>query len=57
MALAIQHRGQDDAGVKRLLELVTVPDIPQRCAAVADNYFSLDEGVARYQSIYARLDR
>ena len=42
-------------GVERLLELVTVPDIPQRCNAVAEQYFSLESGVAKYADIYARL--
>jgi glycosyltransferase involved in cell wall biosynthesis len=42
-------------GVERLLELVTTSDIPQGCAAVADKYFSLESGVAKYAAIYARL--
>ena len=44
-------------GVERLLDLVAHPDVPRRCAAVAERYFSLESGVARYQSIYAQLDR
>ena len=39
-------------GVERLLDLVANPDIPLRCAAVAERYFSLDEGVRAYDAIY-----
>jgi glycosyltransferase involved in cell wall biosynthesis len=42
-------------GVERLLELVANADIPQRCNAVAERYFSLESGVAKYADLYARL--
>ena len=42
-------------GVQRLLELVADPYVRGRCVAAAQKHFSLDEGVARYRSIYGRL--
>ncbi|RDE51171.1 MAG: glycosyltransferase [Candidatus Accumulibacter meliphilus] len=42
-------------GVERLVDLVANPHVPQRCAAVAEQFFSLESGVARYQRIYGRL--
>ena len=43
-------------GLEQLIELVSEPDIQSRCVAAAQRHFSLDEGVARYRSIYAALD-
>lgn len=45
-----------DAGLSRLLALVQEPDIRERCVAAAHRHFSLDEGVARYRTIYALMD-
>ena len=42
-------------GVQRLLELVKDPYTRGRCVDAAQKHFSLDEGVARYRSIYVRL--
>ena len=42
-------------GVERLLGLVTAPDMSQRCAGVAEQYFSLESGVAKYADIYVLL--
>ena len=43
-------------GLERLIELTRQPDIQARCVAAAQRHFSLDEGVARYRSIYHALD-
>lgn len=43
-------------GLEELIELTRQPDIQARCAAAAQRHFSLDEGVARYRSIYRALD-
>ena len=42
-------------GLRRLLELATDPCTTDRCVAAAQKLFSLDEGVARYCSIYEQL--
>lgn len=42
-------------GLERLIELTTQPDIQTRCAAAAQRHFSLEEGVTRYQQVYASL--
>ncbi len=42
-------------GLVRLLQLVDEPGTRARCVYAAQQYFSLDEGVARYQSIYKSL--
>jgi glycosyltransferase involved in cell wall biosynthesis len=42
-------------GLVRLLNLVDEPETRSRCVSAANQYFSLDEGVARYQSIYNSL--
>lgn len=44
-------------GLQRLLELLQEPDIADRCVATAQQHFSLDEGVARYRSVYASLEQ
>jgi len=45
-----------NVGLHRLLGLVADPAMRDRCVAAARRHFSLDEGVARYRSIYERLD-
>lgn len=42
-------------GLERLLQLVDNPGTRARCVAAAQRHFSLDEGVARYRSIYNLL--
>jgi glycosyltransferase involved in cell wall biosynthesis len=42
-------------GLQQLLELAQDPATRARCVAAAKKHFSLDEGVARYQSIYERI--
>jgi glycosyltransferase involved in cell wall biosynthesis len=42
--------------VAQLLALAADPTVSDRCVAAARKHFSLDEGVARYQSIYERLE-
>ena len=42
--------------LKRLLQLKHTDGIKERCREVALRYFSLDEGVRRYASIYKQLD-
>ena len=42
-------------GLRRLLELVADPYTTGRCVAAAQKLFSLDEGVARYCSVYEQL--
>lgn len=44
-----------DEGIRRLLGLVEEPEISTRCVASARRHFSLDEGVARYRSVYSSL--
>lgn len=43
-------------GIDRLFALMRQPDIAERCVATAQRHFSLNEGVARYQAIYADID-
>lgn len=42
-------------GVQKLLQLVADVDVQSHCIAVANKYFSLDQGVKAYDSIYLRL--
>lgn len=42
-------------GLKALLQVVADPAALARCVASAQKHFSLDEGVARYRSIYEQL--
>jgi glycosyltransferase involved in cell wall biosynthesis len=44
-----------EIGLTRLMELVLDPDIRRRCTAAAHKYFSLDDGVERYESVYQQL--
>jgi glycosyltransferase involved in cell wall biosynthesis len=43
------------AGLRRLIQLTSEPGIQQRCRDAAGELFSLDRGVAEYDSIYRRL--
>lgn len=43
-------------GIRRLLEMAADPRTSKRCRAVANRHFSLDEGVARYESVYRQMD-
>ena len=43
-------------GLQELLQLAADPAIRARCVAAAQKHFSLDEGVARYSSIYEQID-
>jgi glycosyltransferase involved in cell wall biosynthesis len=43
------------AGLHRLIQLTSEPGIQQRCRDAAGELFSLDRGVAEYDSIYRRL--
>ena len=43
-------------GLQALLQLTADPATRNRCVAAAQKHFSLDDGVVRYQSVYARLD-
>lgn len=42
-------------GLRRLLALVQDPGTRERCVRVAHKYFSLDEGVRRYRSVYRQV--
>ena len=42
-------------GLQDLLQLAADPATRNRCVAAAQKHFSLDDGVVRYQSVYARL--
>jgi glycosyltransferase involved in cell wall biosynthesis len=44
-----------NTGLHDLLKLVAEPHIRDRCAATAHRYFSLNEGIAKYESIYREL--
>lgn len=44
-----------DEGVRRLLDLAKDPGTSARCVAAAQRHFSLEEGVACYQRVYASL--
>jgi glycosyltransferase involved in cell wall biosynthesis len=44
------------AALQRLLQLAGDPATRGRCVDAAQKHFSLQEGVAKYQAIYARLD-
>ena len=43
-------------GLQAMLQLAADPATRNRCVAAAQKNFSLDDGVVRYQSVYARLD-
>lgn len=43
-------------GLNRLMLLIADPCTSARCVATAHKYFSLNEGVRRYHSIYERLE-
>lgn len=43
------------AGLAKLLDLVVTPGIEERCVAAAHKYFSLNEGIHRYRSVYLSL--
>lgn len=43
------------SGLSQLLDLCADPDASVRCVTAAHRHFSLDEGVARYRSIYNAL--
>lgn len=43
-------------GLEQLLNLCADPGISDRCVKAAHRHFSLDDGVARYQAIYASLE-
>lgn len=43
-------------GLEHLIALTQESDIQARCVVAAQRHFSLDEGVARYRSIYHALD-
>jgi glycosyltransferase involved in cell wall biosynthesis len=45
-----------DAGVLELVALAADPGIRQRCTQAAEQHFSLEEGVRRYDAVYDRLD-
>lgn len=42
-------------GLEKLIALTQEPGIQTRCAAAAQRYFSLDEGVASYHGVYRSL--
>lgn len=44
-----------EEGIDQLLKLTNDPEILERCRHVALNYFSLDEGVKKYDQIYYEL--
>lgn len=43
------------SGLERLIDLVAEADIETRCVTAAEKYFSLNEGVDKYRSVYKRL--
>jgi len=55
VALRAFDQASFTAGVESLLALTADPFTAARCVAAAQKYFSLDEGVKRYQSIYEKI--
>jgi glycosyltransferase involved in cell wall biosynthesis len=47
--------GQIRSGVRRLIELTADKDVQERCRRAAVELYSLDRGVAEYETIYRRL--
>jgi glycosyltransferase involved in cell wall biosynthesis len=50
--------GTDDnlrAGAASLVSLLSDPETPHRCRALAEKYFSLDVGAKRYFDIYQKM--
>jgi hypothetical protein len=45
-----------DAGVSALLALTCDPGVRERCVETARRHFSLEEGVRRYEAVYAELE-
>lgn len=41
----------------KLSELISDPDTPNRCRALAEKYFDMDKGAARYLKIYSQLKK
>ncbi|MES2205624.1 MAG: glycosyltransferase [Pseudomonadota bacterium] len=44
-----------EEGLKRLLYLTEDPSTQARCVAAAQQHFSLDEGIARYATVYKKM--
>lgn len=56
VALKAFDKASLSEGLERLQALATDPSISARCVEVAERYFSLEDGVRRYQSVYASLE-
>jgi hypothetical protein len=55
VALTAFDNNSINIGLQSLLKIALDPTTPARCVAAAHKNFSLDEGVARYRSIYEQL--
>lgn len=57
VGIALEEFDSDslDRGIQALIALATAPDTQARCVEAANRYFSLEEGVARYRSVYHSL--
>ena len=42
-------------GVTRLVNLLSDPDTPNRCRAIAEKYFSMDTGANKYLNLYSQM--
>ena len=43
--------------VNQMLDLISDPETPMRCRALAEKYFSLEEGTKKYLSLYGDLSK
>jgi hypothetical protein len=41
----------------KLFELISDPDTPNRCRALAEKYFDMDNGAARYLDMYSQMKK
>jgi glycosyltransferase involved in cell wall biosynthesis len=55
VALKAFDKASMAAALQQLLDLAADPAMSARCVAAAQKYFSLDEGVLRYTSVYKQL--
>ncbi len=57
--VAIRAFNEDERkrAVDRLLALADDPATPERCRSVAQKYFAVEDGIARYRAIYRELMR
>jgi glycosyltransferase involved in cell wall biosynthesis len=52
VAIGLEEKNTIEKGVKKLLNLLSESNLPERCRKTAEQLFSLEGGVASYHHIY-----